>query len=99
VDSLGDLGRHIVEYAFGDVYTRPPRALAPRPRAGHRGHARRHGRCEAQLDVHLRAARNAGLTVDELREVLIQVAPYAGFPGAIDAMRRLQALEAEEAGQ
>jgi hypothetical protein len=27
------------------------------------------------------------------------VAPYAGFPGAIDAIRRLQALEAEEAGQ
>jgi 4-carboxymuconolactone decarboxylase len=97
VDSLGDLGRHIVEYAFGDAYTRPSRALAPRPRAGHRGHARRQGRCEAQLDVRLRAQRR--LTVDELREVLIQVAPYAGFAGAIDAMLRLQALEAEEAGQ
>lgn len=28
--------------------------------------------CEPQLDVHLHAARNVGLTVDELREVLIQ---------------------------
>ena len=40
---------------------------------------------------------NVGLTVNELREVLIQIAPYAGFPAAIDAMRRLQALEADEA--
>ena len=47
--------------------------------------------------MHLHAARNVGLTVDELREVLIQVAPYAGFPAAINAMRRLQALEADEA--
>jgi DNA-binding transcriptional MerR regulator len=34
---------------------------------------------------------------DELREVLIQVAPYAGFPAAINAMRRLHALEAQDA--
>jgi alkylhydroperoxidase/carboxymuconolactone decarboxylase family protein YurZ len=36
------------------------------------------------------------VTVDELREVLIQVAPYAGFPAAINAMRRLQALEDDD---
>jgi 4-carboxymuconolactone decarboxylase len=50
------------------------------------------GGSEPQLDVHLHAARNVGVTFDELREVLIQVAPYAGFPAAINAMRRLQAL-------
>jgi hypothetical protein len=55
------------------------------------------GGCEPQLDVHLHAARNVGLTIEELREVLIQVAPYAGFPAAMNAMRRLQALEAEHA--
>ena len=50
---------------------------------------------EPQLDVHLRGALNVGLTLDELREVLIHVAPYAGFPAAINAMRRLQAVEAD----
>jgi hypothetical protein len=30
VASLGDLGRHVVEYAFGDVYTRPGVANEPR---------------------------------------------------------------------
>lgn len=55
------------------------------------------GGCEPQLDAHLRAALNVGLTVGELREVLIQIAPYAGFPAAINAMRRLQILESDVA--
>ena len=50
---------------------------------------------EPQLDVHLHAARNVGLSVAELEEVMIHVAPYAGFPAAINGMRRLQALEEE----
>jgi 4-carboxymuconolactone decarboxylase len=96
VDSLGDLGRHVVEYAFGDVYTRPGLSLRDRELAAVAMLAAKGG-CEPQLDVHLHAARNVGLSIDELREVLIQVAPYAGFPAAINAMRRLQALETEEA--
>ena len=81
VDSLVDLGRHIVEYAFGDVYTRPGLSLRDRELATVAMVAAKGG-CEPQLDVHLHAARNVGLTVEELREVLIQVAPYAGFPAA-----------------
>lgn len=53
------------------------------------------GGCEPQLDVHLQASLNVGLTRDELREVLIQVAPYAGFPAAMNALNRLKALEAK----
>lgn len=98
VDSLGDLGRHIVEYAFGDVYSRPGLSLRDRELATVAMLAAKGG-CAPQLDVHLHAARNVGLTVDELREVLIQVAPYAGFPAAINAMHQLQALEAEESAQ
>ncbi len=52
------------------------------------------GAREPQLDVHLRGALNVGVTIEELREVIIHVAPYAGFPTAINGMRRLQALEA-----
>lgn len=95
VDSLGDLGRHIVDYAFGDVYSRPGLSLRDRELATVAMLAAKGG-CEPQLDVHLHAARNVGLSIEDLREVLIQVAPYAGFPAAINAMRRLQALEAEE---
>jgi 4-carboxymuconolactone decarboxylase len=91
VDSLGNLGRHTVEYAFGDVYARPGLSLRDRELATVAMLAAMGG-CEPQLDVHLHAARNVGLSIEELREVLIQVAPYAGFPAAINAMRRLQAV-------
>ncbi len=30
VDSLGDLGRYIVEFAFGDIYSRPGMSLRKR---------------------------------------------------------------------
>lgn len=95
VGPLGDLGRYIVEFAFGDIYSRD--GLSPRDRElatvailtvlGGR---------EPQLDVHLRAARNVGLSDDELRETIIHTVPYAGFPTAINAMHRLDALVADE---
>ena len=96
VDTLGDLGRYIVEFAFGDVYGRPGLSLRDRELITVAMLAAI-GRCEPQLDVHLQAAVNLGVSTDELRELMIHVAPYAGFPAAINGMRRLQALEAQEA--
>ncbi len=93
VDSLGDLGRYIVEFAFGDIYSRPGLSLRDRELITVAMLAAMGAR-EPQLDVHLGGAVNAGVTIEELREVIIHVAPYAGFPAAINGMRRLQALEA-----
>lgn len=92
VDTLGDLGRYIVEFVFGDVYSRPGLSLRDRELASVAMLAALGAR-EPQLDVHLRAAVNVGITHDELREVIIHTAPYAGFPAAINAMRRLQTME------
>ncbi len=94
VDSLGDLGRYIVEFAFGDIYSRPGLSLRDRELMTVAMLAAMGAR-EPQLDVHLRGALNVGVTIEELREAMIHVAPYAGFPAAINGMRRLQALEAE----
>ncbi len=44
------------------------------------------GRFE-ELAMHLRGALNSGVTVDELREVLLQTAVYAGVPAANSAFR------------
>ena len=92
VDSLGDLGRHIVEYAFGDIYSRPGLALRDRQlitvaMLAALGNV-------PQLEVHLQAALNVGITHEELHEVVLQVAPYAGFPRAMDAMVALRNLDA-----
>jgi 4-carboxymuconolactone decarboxylase len=95
VDTLGDLGRMIVEFAFGDIYTRPGLSLRDRELVTVAMLAAMGAR-EPQLDVHLRAARNVGISEDELAEVIIQTVPYAGFPTAINAMRRLQALQEQE---
>lgn len=40
-----------------------------------------------ELAVHVRGAVNNGLTKEEIREALIHVIPYAGFPAGIDAFR------------
>ena len=42
-----------------------------------------------ELQTHLRGALNLGWTAEELREALLQIAGYAGFPAAIEALRVL----------
>jgi 4-carboxymuconolactone decarboxylase len=40
-----------------------------------------------ELKTHVRAALGNGVTEDQIREVLIQVAVYAGIPAAVEAFR------------
>jgi 4-carboxymuconolactone decarboxylase len=75
-----DFQQYITESVWGDVWTRP--GLERRAR---------HlitiallaalGR-EAELAMHIRATRQTGVTQDEVREALMQVAVYAGVPAA-----------------
>jgi 4-carboxymuconolactone decarboxylase len=48
------------------------------------------GGLEPQVRAHIRAAREAGATDAELEETMIQVAPYAGFPRAINGLKLLR---------
>jgi alkylhydroperoxidase/carboxymuconolactone decarboxylase family protein YurZ len=45
-----------------------------------------------ELKTHLRGARHLGWTVDELREALLQTAPYAGFSAAHEALQALSGI-------
>lgn len=83
IESLGDLSRLIVEVAYGDVYSRPTLTLRERQIASVAALVAT-GR-SSQLPVHLRSALNAGLTPEEIQEVLIQTAMIAGFPPAMNA--------------
>jgi 4-carboxymuconolactone decarboxylase len=49
-----------------------------------------------ELEVHLRGALRNGVTEEEIREILLQVVPYGGFPAAIDAFRIATAVLREE---
>ncbi|MCK1969948.1 carboxymuconolactone decarboxylase family protein [Franconibacter sp. IITDAS19] len=90
-DIAPDLGRYVIEYGFGDVYSRPgldlkSRELATVAALTALGHA------QPQLAVHLHAALNVGCTREELIEVIIQMSLYAGFPAALNAMFTAKAV-------
>ena len=48
-----------------------------------------------ELRAHLRGALNNGVTRDEIREILLQVAVYAGVPAAVDSFRTAREFFAE----
>ena len=53
-------------------------------------------RCEHELALHVRAARRNGLTADEISEVLLHTAVYAGVPAANAAYAVARQVLAEE---
>jgi len=52
-----------------------------------------------ELELHLRGALRNGCTKDEIREVLLQVAIYAGVPAGVDAFRTARKVFAEDAAK
>ncbi len=50
-----------------------------------------------ELKLHLRGALRNGVSKDEIREILLQVAIYAGVPAAVDSFRIAREVLAEEA--
>ncbi len=49
-----------------------------------------------ELELHLRGALRNGVTKDEIREVLLQVAIYAGVPAGVDSFRTARKVFAED---
>lgn len=88
VDSLADvspeLGHQVVAWAFGDIYSR--QGLPPRDRQLITlGALTALGGCEPQLEVHINAALNVGITAPEIVEALLHSAVYCGMPRALNA--------------
>lgn len=83
-DIAPDLGRYIVEFAYGDIFARPGLDLKTREIATV-AVLTAMGTAAPQLRVHLQAALNVGATQEEIMETILQVIPYAGFPAALNA--------------
>ncbi len=96
VESLGELGRLVVEVAYGDVYSRP--GLTVRERQIASVAALVATARSSQLPVHLRSSLRAGLTPQELQEVILQTATIAGFPPAMNAWSTLKTIVGEPDG-
>ncbi|HZD23222.1 MAG TPA: 4-carboxymuconolactone decarboxylase [Acidimicrobiia bacterium] len=88
-----DFQHWITENVWGDVWTRPgidtkTRSMVTIAILGALNHE--------ELELHLRAARNTGVTVSEIGEVLLHVAVYAGVPAANRAFRVARSIYEED---
>ena len=70
----------IQRYAWGEVWNRP--GLDRRQRSMITLAALTSLRAEGELELHVRAALRNGLTPEEIAEVLLHTAVYAGVPAA-----------------
>ncbi|WP_406285680.1 carboxymuconolactone decarboxylase family protein [Embleya sp. NBC_00896] len=84
-DIAPDLGRYIVEFAFGDVYSRPGLDLKSRELATV-AMCTALGTAAPQLAVHIHGLLNVGGTEEEVVETITQMVSYAGFPAALNAI-------------
>lgn len=80
-----DLNTNIKEFAFGDVHSRPglgkrERELVILSSLASLGYAKE------ELKSHINMALNVGISKEEILEVFIQLAVYAGFPAAVNAV-------------
>ena len=84
-DISPDFAHYLIEFPFGDIYSRPGLDLRTRELTTV-AVLTALGNAAAQLKVHLQAALNVGCSRDEIVETIIQVAVYAGFPAALNAL-------------
>ena len=80
-----DFARYLIEFSFGDIYSRPGLDLRSREIATVAALTAL-GNAAPQLKVHIAAALHVGLTQEEITEVMMQMAVYAGFPAALNGL-------------
>ena len=84
-----DLARYVVEFGYGDVYSRPAlddhaRQLAAISALSAMGGA------EPQLEYHIGIALNIGVPPDQIVETVIFLSPFIGFARTLNAARSVK---------
>jgi 4-carboxymuconolactone decarboxylase len=91
-----DMVEYLISFGFGDIYARP--GLKPRDRQlATIAALTALGTAAPQLRSHIKAGLTAGLTREEIAEVLMQMAIYAGFPAALNGLAAAKEVFAETA--
>jgi len=83
--SFPEFAAYLVEYPFGDIYSRPGLGLRERELAVVAALCAM-GTAAPQLRVHVRAALHVGCLPREIVEVVMQMSVYAGFPAALNGL-------------
>jgi 4-carboxymuconolactone decarboxylase len=84
-DIAPDFARLLIEFPFGDIYARPGLDLKTRELAVVAALTAL-GNAAPQLKVHIHGALNVGCSRQEVIEVIMQMAIYAGFPAALNGL-------------
>ncbi len=84
-DIAPDFAKLLFEFPFGDIYSREALGLREREIATIAALAAK-GTARPQLEVHIQAGLNVGLSREEIVEILMQMAVYAGFPAALNGL-------------
>lgn len=84
-DIAPDFADLLIEFPFGDVYSRDGLDLKSREIATVAALTAM-GTASPQLKVHVHGALNVGCTQQEIIEIMIQMAVYAGFPAALNGL-------------
>lgn len=85
-----DFQEYITRSAWGEIWARPGLSLPTRHLLTIAMLAVQNR--QEELAMHLRAIGNTGVTVDQVKEVLMQVAVYAGAPAAHAAMKTAKSI-------
>jgi len=84
-DIAPDFARYLIEFPFGDIYSRPDLDLRSREIATIAALTAL-GNATPQLKVHIEAGLNVGLSRQEIVETIMQMSIYAGFPAALNGL-------------
>jgi 4-carboxymuconolactone decarboxylase len=84
-DIAPDFATYLIEFPFGDIYCRPGLDLRAREIATIAALTAL-GNAVPQLKVHVEAGLNVGLSREEITEIIMQMAVYAGFPAALNGL-------------
>lgn len=102
IESLKDIAPEfadlLIEFPFGDIYSRPGLSLKLREIAVVAALTAL-GNAAPQLKVHIHGALNVGCTKEEVVEVIMQMAVYAGFPAALNGLFAAKEVLEEREGK
>ena len=97
-DIAPDFARYLIEFPFGDVYSRPGLDLKSREIAVVAALTAL-GNAAPKLKVHIQGALNVGVTRAEVVETIMQMSVYAGFPAALNGLTAAKEVFALEGAQ
>jgi 4-carboxymuconolactone decarboxylase len=93
-DIAPDFAKLLIEFPFGDIYAREGLDLKSREIAVVAALTAL-GNATPQLKVHIHGALNVGCTKQEIVEIMMQMAVYAGFPAALNGLFAAKEVFAE----